>query len=154
VNHDQQQQAERIDQDMSFAPKGLLAGIEAALGAATIRSLDRLVVEDRRCWLPFAPFLFWRQVSQAVVNPLPDPSVAPSAKVAVNGLPWRVLAGQIAPLATCAVDVKDGVNGQAHIGLTIPFAGFRGGYQGFDIPPFSVGKIAWVELVAHPDKRL
>jgi hypothetical protein len=37
---------------MSFALKGLLAGIEAALWTATIRSLDRLAVEDRRCWLP------------------------------------------------------------------------------------------------------
>src|SRR5262249_39542717 len=38
-----------------------------------------------------------------------------------------------------AVDVKDRVNGQAHIGLTLPSAGFRGGDQAFDILPFSVG---------------
>ena len=45
-------------------------------------------------------------------------------------------------VAACAVDVKDGVNGQAHIGLTIPFAGFRGGDQAFDMLPFSVGQSA------------
>lgn len=57
---------------------------------------------------------------------------------------------QVTPLAARAVDVKDDVNGQAHIGLTIPSAGFRGRDQAFDILPFSVGQVARVELVAHP----
>ena len=84
------------------------------------------------------------------MNPLPDSSDAPSAKVAINGLPRRVLAGQVSPLATSAVDVKDGVNSQAHISLTLPSAGFRSGDQAFDILPFSVGQVARVELIAHP----
>ena len=32
-------------------------------------------------------------------------------------------------------------NGQAHISLTIPSAGFRGGDQAFDILPLSVGQV-------------
>src|SRR5215467_4326012 len=150
VNHDQQQQAERRDKDMSFAPKDLLAGVKPALRAATIYGLDRLAVKDRRRRLPFTPLLLSYQVSQAVINPLPDSSDAPGAEVAINGLPRRVLAGQVAPLATRAVDVKDGVNSQAHIGLTLPTAGFRRGDQAFDILPFSVGQVARVELIAHP----
>ena len=98
MNHDRQQQAERVDQDMSFTPKDLLAGVKPALRAATIRGLDRLAVKDRRRRLPFTPLLLSRQVSQVVVNPLPDPSDAPGAEVAINGLPRRVLAGQVAPL--------------------------------------------------------
>src|SRR5215831_17750713 len=82
--------------------------------------------------LPFTPLLLSRQVSQAVVNPRPAASDAPSAKLAINGLPRRVLAGQVSPLATSAVDVKDGVNSQAHISLTLPSAGFRSGDQAFD----------------------
>src|SRR6516225_6407895 len=150
MNHDQQQQTERRDQDMSFTPKDLLAGVEPALGASAIRGLDRLAIDDRRRRLPLAPLLLWRQVPQTVMNPLPDSSDAPDAEVAVDGLPGRVLARQIAPLAACAVDIKDGVNGQAHIGLTIPPAGFRGGDQAFDILPFSVGQVARVEFVVHP----
>src|SRR6516165_1601635 len=150
MNYDQQQQAECVDQDMSFTPKDLLAGVKPALRGATIRGLDRLAVKDRRCRLPFTPLLLSYQVSQAVMNPRPDSSDAPSAEVAINGLPRRILAGQVAPLATCAVDVKDGVNSQAHIGLTLPTAGFRGGDQAFDILPFSVGQVARVEMIAHP----
>src|SRR5262249_53057133 len=99
MNHDQQQQAKRVDQDMSLAPKEVLAGVEPALGAATIRGLDRLAVEDGRGRLPLAPLLLPHQVSQAVMNPLPDASDAPGSKVAINGLPSWVLAGQVAPLA-------------------------------------------------------
>lgn len=46
--------------------------------------------------------------------------------------------------------IKDRIDGQAHISLTIPAAGFRGRNQTFDILPFSVGQVARVELVAHP----
>ena len=104
MNHDQQQQAERVDQDMSFTPKDLLASVESALGAATIRGLDRLAVEDGRRRLPLAPLLLPHQVSQAVMNTLPDAGDAPGSKVAINGLPSWVLAGRVAPLAACAVE--------------------------------------------------
>src|SRR5262249_17435816 len=140
MNYDQQQQAECVDQDMSFTSKDLLAGVKPALRAATVRGLDPLAVKDRRCRLPFTPLLLSHQVSQAVMNPLPDSCDAPGAKVAINGLPRRILAGQVAPLATCAVDVKDGVNGQAH----------SGGDQAVDILPFSVSQGARVEFVPHP----
>jgi hypothetical protein len=127
----------------------LLAGVKPAFGAAAIRGLDRPAVEDGRHRLPLASFLPSRQVTQAVMNLLPNSSDAPGARVAIDGLPGRALAGQVAPLATCAVDVKDGVNSQAHIGLTLPSARFRGGDPAFDILPFSVGQVTRVELVAH-----
>src|SRR5262249_13262085 len=150
MNYDQQQQAECVDQDMSFTSKDLLAGVKPALRAATVRGLDRLTVKDRRRRLPFTPLLLSHQVSQAVMNPRPDSSDAPGAKVAINGLPRRVLVGQVAPLAARAVDVKDGVNSQAHIGLTLPSAGFRGGGSAVYILPFSVRQGARVEFVVHP----
>jgi hypothetical protein len=50
----------------------------------------------------------------------------------------------------CAVDVKDGVNGQAHISLMLPSAGFRGGDQALDILPLSAVQVARVKLIAHP----
>src|SRR5262249_9787905 len=116
----------------------------------SIRGLARLAVEEGRGRRPLAPLLLSHQVAQAVVNPLPDSIDAPDVEVAVDGLPGRVLAGQGAPQATCAVDVTDGVHGQAQIGLTLPPAGFRGRDQAFEILPFSVGQVARVEFVAHP----
>lgn len=75
---------------------------------------------------------------------------APSAEVAIYGLSERILAGQVSPLATRMIDVKDHIDGQAHIGLMLPAAGFRGGDQAFYIHPFSVGQVAPVELASHP----
>jgi hypothetical protein len=59
--------------------------------------------------------------------------------------PWRFAISN----SICAVDVKDGFNGQAHISLTLPSAGFRGGDQAFDILPFSARQVARVKLMAH-----
>src|SRR5262249_1393459 len=53
-------------------------------------------------------------------------------------------------LAARTVDVKDRIDGQAHIGLTLPASCFRCGNQTFDILPFSVGQVARVKLVTHP----
>jgi hypothetical protein len=85
-----------------------------------------------------------------IVDSLPDACDPPGAEITIDSLPGRVLAGKVTPLATCAVDVEDRVNGQAHIGLTIPAARFRSRNQAFDILPFSVGQVIRVELVAHP----
>jgi len=48
-----------------------------------------------------------------------------------------------------AVDVKDGVNGQAHISLMLPSAGFRGGDQALDILPLSTVQVARLKWMAH-----
>jgi len=149
VHHHQQEQSQRVDQQMAFAPVDQLAGIKAALAPTTIRGLDALAVEDRGGGLSLPPFLFSDQVAQAVVNPLPDAIQAPRAEVAVDGLPRRILVRQVAPLAAGPADVKDGIDRQAHIGSAVTTAGFGRRDQSFDILPFSVGQVARVELIAH-----
>jgi len=49
----------------------------------------------------------------------------------------------------CAVDVKDGVNGQAHISLMLPSAGLRGADQALDVLPLSTVQVTRVKLMAH-----
>jgi hypothetical protein len=101
VNDDQQQQAERIHQDMSFALKGLLPSVKAAIGR-----LDRLQVNNGRAGLAVPPFLLAHIAPQTIVDTLPGSIFAPSAEIAINGLPGRVLTRQVAPLAAGTGDIK------------------------------------------------
>jgi len=149
MHRHEQEQTEGIDQNVSLAPVNPLASVEAALITAAIGSLDALTVEDRSRWLPLVPFLLPHPITQAVVDVLPGTREAPGAKVTVDGLPWRILARQTAPRTTRPDQVKDRIDDQARISLAFSASWFGGRNQGFDILPFSVGQVAWVELVAH-----
>jgi hypothetical protein len=80
--------------------------------------------------------LLSRQIAQVIVDSLPDACDPPSAEVDMDGMPGRILSGQVTPSAASTVDVKDRIGGQAQIGLTLPAASFRGWNQTFDVPPF------------------
>src|SRR4029450_397387 len=89
-----------------------------------------------------SPLLLSQVATQAVVNALPGPVQAPSPQVAIDGLPRRILARQVAPGTSGARQVEDGVERQAHISLPAPAAWFSRRDKGFDILPLSVGKVA------------
>ena len=67
----------------------------------------------------------------------------------LDGLPGRVLARHVTPRAARAQDVEDAIEDQAHIRVAWAAAGLGRRDETFDTLPFSVGEVAWVELVAH-----
>src|SRR5215207_4749151 len=101
-----QHKPEHVNEQMSFPASHLLASVEAALAAPAVGRLDALRIEDRRRGLRFTPFGLTHQRAQAVVEALPEAAQAPPPEVAVDGLPRRVLARQIAPGAARAVEVE------------------------------------------------
>src|SRR5262245_46583141 len=107
VNFDQQRQAKRIDQEMPFPPVDSLARVITALGAATIRGLDALAIEDGGCRLQRTPFSLSHEVAQSCGDSRPAAGDPPGAKIAVDGFPGRILARQMTPLAARPVEIKD-----------------------------------------------
>lgn len=95
VNFDQQRQAKRINQEMPFPPVDSLARVITALGAATIRGLDALAIEDGGSRLSLAPFLLSHKAAQSVVDSLPNACDPPGAEISVDGFPGRILARQM-----------------------------------------------------------
>src|SRR4029453_19325934 len=137
VDHHAQDQAEGIDQDVALAAKGLLARVVAALGPAAISRFHALAVDDGCARLTRSPLLLSQVATQAGVNWLPGPVQAPSPEVAIDGLPRRILARQVAPGTSRARQVEDGVERQAQVSLPAPAAGFGRRDKGFDILPLS-----------------
>jgi len=149
VDHDQQDQADRVDQDMPFAPKDLLAGVITSSEASPVSGLDALTINDRSRRLGISTFFFSYIHPQTVVNLLPGSVNAPSSKVSIDGLPMWIFSGEIAPGAAGSRDIEDRINNLAHISFTVTTTGFSWRNQWFDILQLSVGQVARVELVAH-----
>ena len=109
---DDQQQAERVHEDVPFAPVDVLPGVMAFF-AAPLRGLDALRIEDgcRRRRLP--PGGFAQPLAQAVMDALPHPLQPPVPEVVIGDPPRRELVRQQAPGAARAHDVEDCVNNLA-----------------------------------------
>ena len=109
MNHDCQNQPERIHGQMPLPTGNLLAGIVPSLLAA-FGGAYRLAVDDghgRRRFLPGSSPCF---LSQGIVKFLPDAVVSPSPEDAVNRAPVGKTGGQHPPLAAGPHDIEDGVD--------------------------------------------
>jgi hypothetical protein len=109
MNDEGQNQAHRVDDDVTFAAVDLLARIVAPL-ATDLGRLDRLAVDDRSTGRSLATFAASEHVSKHVVNLLPGPIVTPTEKESVDRLPVGVFVGEITPSATAAREVKNRVD--------------------------------------------
>src|ERR1019366_1886651 len=145
-NHDHEEQADRIDQDMPLASVDFFAGVVTPL-VARLGALDTLAVDDGRAGLPFAPFHLACLFPQAGVNGDPQTVALPGSEVMINRAPRGKVPGQIAPLAGGLGEVEDPVEqfpiavlsgspGLARLGKTI-----------VDELPFGVRQI---RSVSHP----
>jgi len=147
-DHQRQNQAQGVHRQVALAAFDLFARVVAAF-PGLIGRLDRLAVNNS-CRRGDRPALALAQpVSQGVVDEGPGPILAPSAEVAINGLPGREVSGQKPPGATTTHDVEDRIHqDSASQGWTTPFApaGFGFGHQRLDLLPFFISQIRWIIL--------
>jgi len=155
MTHARDQHTQNIHQHMPFATAHFLTAIVAPL-AATLRSLDRLAVEDgrRRCGLLTG--LSTHSSVQGVVNAQPQAVATPTREIGGHGAPRREVVRQLPPLAAGALQVEDGVENTAVIqaASSATFVGF--GQQGLNQGPLGIREIAgigWRLAHAHILRR-
>jgi hypothetical protein len=108
-DHHQQQQSDRVDQNVSFASVDLFARVVAPL-VADLAAFDTLTVDDARAGLGLAPLGQADVFAQVRVNLLPQAIAFPESEVVIDRTPGSKVSRQIAPLATSFDQVKDGID--------------------------------------------
>lgn len=148
---DAQNHAKGVHQQVSLAPAYLLAGVVANGFAALFGALDALAVENGRGWGGFSTFPNTDLLPQAMVELLPQATLAPGRKVIEHrGLGWKVL-GQHAPLAATSIHEEDGVEDFSPAVLDGSSADLGLWNQWLDDVPFLVAEIARIGLgCVHP----
>jgi hypothetical protein len=112
--HHCQQQSERVDQDMTFAPFHSLATIIAPHTGQGCR-FHALAIQGYSGGLLVATGSLTHLGSERVVKSLPRSIITPRAKIRVPTLPGRILTRQHAPLAATDHDVQDTVDDCSHV---------------------------------------
>ena len=108
MDHDQQQQAERVDEHMAFAPVDLFSRIIAALPTLFGR-LDRLGVNDRGGRRGFPSLGLAHLLAQRGIDLGEQRGLAPQAKGDIDGLPrWKIV-GEQPPRTASAQHIEDGI---------------------------------------------
>lgn len=108
VDDHQQQQAQCVYNDMSFATNDLLMHINAARLAA-FTGFDTLAIADGGRRLRLATFTDPHGAHQFGVDFLPSAIAAPGSVVTINRLPRRQVVGQQAPSTTTANNIEEGI---------------------------------------------
>ena len=112
-----------------------------------------MTVYDRSGRRDIAPLGFSKPIADRVMDEDPRPILAPTAKVTINGLPWRKVTGQEPPWATGSHDIKHGIKQFATIILdwSSPFAlaGFGRRYERLNLVPFLITQVCWIAMLSH-----
>ena len=82
--------------------------------------------------------------SMQIAGRVQDAVVAPLVEVAPGGAPGREIDRQVAPLASGAGDVEDGIEDVPRVGRAGPSAAGLGGEVGFDHGPLGVGEVTGI----------
>src|SRR5215470_17007677 len=115
-HQDGQQEPERIDQHMPFAPFDVFAFVVAAF-ASQLGGLDTLAVETARRRVLVAVRLLADLGAQGVVEALPGSTVAPLTEIPVYTGPFGIFMGQHPPLDAPVDDIKEGIDHRSHLQL-------------------------------------
>jgi len=144
MNHDLEQQAESIHQDVPLAPTDLLAAIVAA-GTTLLRRPHGVAVNDRGTGRRVASYRSAQALTQHRVNPLPDAGPSPGAEIVEVRGPWAVLTRQLAPGASSAQEIEDAVEHPAQVNTSRTPTWLGRWEQGFEQGPFTIGEITGIE---------
>src|SRR5579864_7004960 len=147
-DHDRQQQAHRIHDDMAFAAADLLAAVGSHFRAPLGR-LDRLTVDAGDAGSRIAASLRTNTPAKDVEQAVPGAVLLPLLEIVVDGFPGRQIIGQSSPRATLAGKVQDGVDDFTHIGLARSPARLSGRYPGFQDSPLAVHQVGRVAFAFH-----
>src|SRR5208282_5519564 len=140
---------------MTLAPLDLFARVIAAFPRLVGR-FHRLTVHNGGGRRDVAPLGFPEPIAQCVVDERPGPILAPSPKVAINGLPRAEITRQQPPRTAGAYLIKDGIDQAATVELersaTLCFSRFGSGNQRLDLVPFFISQIRWITswMRLHP----
>lgn len=142
-DHHQENQTDRVDQDVAFASVDFLTRIVTPL-VAGLGALDALAVNDRSAGLRFSSFDQAEMFSQMGVNLAPQASTLPEPEVVIDRAPRSEVFGQVPPLAARLDQVEHRVE-QFPEGMFAASALLAGlGETIVDELPFGIGKIRCV----------
>lgn len=113
------QQAKRVDDDMTLATHDLLAGIEAPYSAA-LRGPDRLAVNDAGCGAGLPAFPFACSHDECIADGVQQPLVTPSVEVFLHRRERRKVLRQQPPCAARRSQIQQRVHHLAQVRLARP----------------------------------
>ena len=144
-DHYQQQQADRVDQNVALASVDFLARVVAAL-VADLAALDTLTVDGARAGLGLSSLGQADMLAQMRVNLLPQAIALPESEIVIDGAPGREMSRQVAPLATGFDEVEDSIEQLAE--GVFPRAPFLAGLGKTVIDELPFG-VAQVRCISH-----
>ena len=109
MHKDNQQQPERVDDDVPLTTRDLLATVKSTPFAALGRS-HRLAVDDGRgrCGLPASCLA--NLFAKAIVDPFPRSIDSPVTKDTVHRILARKVLRKVSPLAASSIPVQDRID--------------------------------------------
>lgn len=139
-HHHRDEQSDRIDQDMAFAPIDLLAGIVTPL-VADLGTLYALAVDDTSTGVALASIDQAHLFPQVSMNGFPQTVALPGSEVVIGRSPRGKVSWQVAPLAARFDHVENGV-GQLSERMLARTSYLRGlGEAVINELPFAVGEV-------------
>ena len=112
-DHHEQEQAQRIDQDMPFTALDLFARVVAYV-ATNCGGLHALTVDNRQAGIGMSAIAVPQQVPQIGVHPLKGAIIGPFPEIVID----RAIIGQIfwqqLPLTTSFIDIEERIHHTAH----------------------------------------
>ena len=143
MHHHGQDQAQRIDNEVSFAPLDPLVRIKAGW-TACFRRLDALRVDDRRTGIGQLAGTNAYFLAEHRVNATPGAVTRPFPEVVIDMAPEREIRGQHAPLGPSTVDIEDSIDDSTQINGAFTASTRWLGQKRRDDRPFMVADIAGV----------
>ena len=147
------QEAQRINQQMAFAPFDVFAFVLAAF-ASEFRGLDALAVDAARRRVLMTPCLRAYLSAHGIVETLPVPAVAPLTEIPVPTGPLRILMGEHTPFDAPIDDIKKGIDHLAHIECAVATTRLGWWDHIFDKSPFGISEVCGVGIGVHPQSVL
>src|ERR1039457_781126 len=142
----QQQQANRVHQDVTLASVDLLARVVASL-VARLRASDALAVDDPRTGLAISSSRHAHLFAQMSVNSHPKPIALPQSEIVIDRSPPGKVLRQIAPLAAGLCEIEDRIDKLPKGMLARPSRLGGPGKAVIDQLPFGISKVG---SITHP----
>lgn len=145
-DHHHQQHPHCVHQNVAFAPIDFLARVVTVMSTG-FAGFDRLAVDNACGGLIPAVVQSTDVIAQVLVNLIEQSALAPSAKVAVNGLPRGQVFGQVTPGTPRFDHIKNGIE-YLPIGVLSRAACFGCLWEAVvnDVPLF----VGYIRCISHP----
>src|SRR5260221_9180048 len=143
MHHHFQQQAQRIDQQVTLPSRELFAPI-IAMRSASFGGFDRLAINNRCARCRLASVLHAQALPQRLHHSFPNAGVTPLAKVVIHRRPGRIVMGQQTPGSSTAQHIKDSIEDLPHIDASRSASWFGCWNQRLKNRPFGIRKITGI----------